>query len=267
MTIRERLFEIPELNISQILMQMRDNQLYEYIHTLNSFVEDFPTLETQLKEALESKDYLAFSKTLADIRDKLRDIFADELSEECQKQINALVTVKHEKVQASMTYLLSLLAMLSIDIQVVIYMDENAGEGEPAWGVPEDDGEHEPGKMSILAVDDSSFSLDTLKTSLESSEYRFVGVTSGAAALKYLQNHDPDLFILDIEMPEIDGYELAGKIKELGKTAPILFLTGNATREYVLRALKSGAADFIVKPVTRKLILEKVEKFIKRSEI
>jgi len=262
MTIRERLFEITELDVSQILALMRESQLYEYIHTLISFVENFPALEASLKGSLEAKDYISYSKTLADIRDMLNGIYAYELAEECQKQINALVAVKHEKVQASMTYLLSLLAMLSIDIQVVIYMDENDEDNEhPDW-TAESAAEQESGKMSILAVDDNAFSLDTLKTSLECNEYKFIGVTSGAAALKYLQNHNPDLYILDIEMPEIDGYELAYRIRELGKTAPILFLTGNATREYVLKALKAGGSDFIVKPVTQKLILEKVEKFI-----
>jgi len=262
MTTRERLFEITELDVSQILMQMRDNQLLEYMHTLMSFVEDFPALESTLKSSLEAKDYLSYSKTLVDIRDMLSSIYANELAEECQKQINALVAVKHEKVQASMTYLLSLLAMLSIDIQVVIYMDETDEDAELPDGASDDSSELEQGKKSILAVDDNAFSLDTLKTALESSDYKLTGVTSGAAALKYLQKHDPNLFILDIEMPEIDGYELAYRIREMGKTAPILFLTGNATRDYVLKALKAGGSDFIVKPVTKKLILEKVEKFI-----
>ena len=262
MTIRERLFEITELDVSQILSLMRENQLYEYIQTLISFVEDFPLLETTLKESLEAKDYLSYSKTLVNIRDMLSGIYANELAEECQKQINALVAVKHEKVLASMTYLLSLLAMLSIDIQVVIYMDENEGDIEPPDGGAEEAAGQEAGKLSILAVDDNAFSLDTLKAALEGSEYKFTGVNSGAGALKYLLSHDPNLYILDIEMPGMDGYELAYKIKELGKKAPILFLTGNATREYVLKALKAGGSDFIVKPVTQKLILEKVEKFI-----
>lgn len=262
MTLRERLFEIPELNVSQILLQMRDNQLSEYIKTLNSFVEDFPRLESELKRALEERDYLAFSKSLVEIKDVLCGIYADELADECRKQINALVNVKHEKVLASMTYLLSLLAMLSIDIQVVIYMNENEEASSISEESEEDAAEQDNGRLSVLAVDDNSFSLDALKTALDGSEYRFTGVNSGAAALKYLQKHSPDLYILDIEMPEIDGYELAHRVRELGKTAPILFLTGNATREYVLKALKAGAADFIVKPVSQKMILEKIAKYI-----
>ena len=262
MTIRERLFEIVELNSSQILMQMRDNQLEKYISALNSFVENFPLFETELKNTLEERDYHSFSRILANVRDMLSNIYADDLAEECQKQINALLNVKHEKVLASVTYLLSLMAMLSIDIQVVIYMNENDDGSILRNEAAEDETEDAQWKKSILAVDDSAFSLDALKMSFVGTEYKFTGVRSGAAAIKFLETHDPDLYILDIEMPEIDGYELAYRVRDMGKTAPILFLTGNATREYVLKALKAGAADFIVKPVSQKLILDKVEKFI-----
>ena len=259
MTIRERLFDISELNIKRILIHMRDNQLEEYLQALNLFVESLPVLEIELKNAFEAKDYLSFSKCLVDIKDILINIYADELAEDCSKQINALTAAKPEKIQAYMTYLLSLLSMLSIDIQMAIYKDEN---DEDNTRTAETMDESESGKKSILAVDDSAFFLDTLKMSLLDTEYKFVGVSSGAAALKYLQNHSPDLFILDIEMPEMDGYELAQKIREHRMKAPILFLTGNATREYVHKALEAGAADFIVKPVTQRQVIERVGKFI-----
>jgi len=105
------------------------------------------------------------------------------------------------------------------------------------------------GLRSILAVDDIPVTLSLLKSVLSSSAYKFYGVTSGAAALDFLNGHAPDLFILDIEMPYMNGFELAGKIREAGHYAPIVFLTGNTTRDYVRRAMKSGASDFIVKPV------------------
>ena len=259
MSIRERLFDIAELNISLRLIHMKDNQLEEYIQALNSFVEHFPEREAELKSSLDAKDYLAFSRCLVAIRDMLVAICADELADECLKQINGLVAVKHEKAEAYMTYLLSLLSMLSIDIQMAIYKDENEEQDDAsAEAAVSSDTE----KKSILAVDDNAFFLDTLKKALLDADYRFVGVNSGATALAFLQNHDPDLFILDIEMPEMDGYELSQKIRECGKTAPILFMTGNSTREYVLKALQAGAADFIVKPVSQNQVLERVGKFI-----
>ncbi|MCL2103413.1 MAG: response regulator, partial [Syntrophorhabdaceae bacterium] len=69
-------------------------------------------------------------------------------------------------------------------------------------------------------------------------------------------------FLLDIEMPEMDGYELARRIRESGHAAPIIFLTGNARKDSVARALQAGAADFIVKPVAKAELLERIGKYI-----
>ena len=267
MTIRERLLKITELNITRILIKMNNSQLNKYIQDLKSFIENFPTKEVELKSALEGKDYLAFSKCFASIKDMLLKINADDLAQECLKLISGLVDIKHEKIEAHMTYLLSLLTMLSIDIQMAVYKDEdeetlpaNAAETVKTSELPAS--EPEKGKKNILAVDDKAFFLDTLKRALQGTEYKLTCLTSGSAAMKFLENHTPNLFILDIEMPEMDGYELAHKIRECDKNAPILFLTGNATKEYVKKAIMAGAADFIVKPITQKQVLERIGKFI-----
>jgi len=146
--------------------------------------------------------------------------------------------------------------MLSIDIQMAVYEDEN----EAATPV---EGQNAAGEYRILAVDDDAFLLESLKQIFLGTKYKLTGVNSGIAAMRFLQKHTPDLFILDIEMPEMNGYELAQKIRDYGKKAPIIFLTGNAGKEYVLKAILAGAADFILKPVTRELALERVGKFIK----
>ena len=243
-------------------MQMWKSDYDEYIETLNAFTEDFPKRETELKSALEAKDYRSFSRSLVSIKDMLALIYADELAEECMKQINALVTLKHEKVEAYTTYLLSVLTILSIDIQMALFKDgEEDGDDEDAFSAEITDGPA-PRQKSILAVDDNAFLLDTLKKSLQGTDYKLTGVSSGKAALKFIQGHSPDLFLLDIEMPEMDGYELAKRIREYGNDSPIIFITGNATKEYVLKAIKADAADFIVKPVTQKQVLERIRRFI-----
>jgi CheY-like chemotaxis protein len=91
-------------------------------------------------------------------------------------------------------------------------------------------------KKTVLAVDDAAFFLNILKKYVSGTGHKLICVNSGDAALKYLVAHDPDLFILDIEMPEMNGYELAQKIRNEGKKAPIIFLTGNAKREDVVKA-------------------------------
>lgn len=122
--------------------------------------------------------------------------------------------------------------------------------------------EKDDGPKSVLAVDDVSLILNSLKLALKDTKYKLTCVRSGAEALRFIKNNKPDLFVLDIEMPEMNGYELAEKIRANGQTAPIIFLTGNAKEEYVIKAIKAGAADFIVKPVDNEHVLEKIKKYI-----
>ena len=114
----------------------------------------------------------------------------------------------------------------------------------------------------ILAVDDAPFLLQTLKMHLSDSPYKIVCVTSGADALRFIEKKTPDLYILDVEMPEMDGYELAMNIMELGKKAPIIFLTGNSDKESVAKALTVGASDFIIKPINKEQALSRIAKVL-----
>jgi CheY-like chemotaxis protein len=117
---------------------------------------------------------------------------------------------------------------------------------------------------TVMAVDDRpeilSFVNNVLKT-----HYTVIAVNSGKMAEKALKTQKPDLFILDIDMPEMNGYTLAERIRNNPEhvNSPILFLTGNATREHVTKAIKAGCKDFIIKPVKPDVLLSKVNKFIK----
>jgi CheY-like chemotaxis protein len=250
----KRLLAISELKLVGRIEQMSEEQLNKYAQALESFVEDFPINEKRLKIALEARDYDSVAKHLAAIGDMLEKIYADDMASECQRQIIGLKNAKHGKIEAFATYFLKLISMLSIDIQMAGY---NGAENMP---VVDDTGMSE--RISILAVDDTEFFLRTLRSLLQdNAHYKLTCTTSGTAALKFLQKNHPNLFILDIDMPDMDGYELAQKIRAIGQTAPIIFLTGNSTRESVEKALKVGAADFIVKPISRAQVLERITKF------
>jgi len=115
----------------------------------------------------------------------------------------------------------------------------------------------------ILAVDDRPEILQFITSALKDN-YKVFAATSGEAALKIADAHKPDLFILDIDMPEMDGFELADKFRADSNhmNTPIIFLTGNSSREYVRKALRIGCKDFIVKPTSRNYLLAKATKFI-----
>jgi CheY-like chemotaxis protein len=259
MAIREKLLEISELNIAKRLIQMGDYEFNEYIQILNSFVEKFPAQEMNIKKALEEKDYLSFSKNFIAIKDLLVQIHADSLVDDCMKQINELSSVNHEKIEAFMTQFLTVLTMLSIDIQVATLIKNDSWEKKR---LVKNTKKLATKEKSILAVDDNAFFLEIMKGILRGTEYKLTCVISSRDALKFLQNHQPDLFILDIEMPQLNGYDLARKIREREQAAPIIFLTANATRENFIRAIDAGAVDFIVKPPNNKYVLEKIAKYI-----
>ena len=249
----ERLLEITELNTEKI-EQMEEGEFESYLQVLNTFTENYPAQEEKINDALKLKDNDLLTKSLTDVKDILEKIFADEMAQDCAKQIKAIGTTSPEKIEAYMRYFLSSLSMLSIDIQMAEQKIDTSQMTEKESG---------PKANKILAVDDTAFFLTILKKILQDSRYNLTCVSSGRDALKYLEKHKPDMFLLDIEMPGMDGYELATKIKETGHTAPIIFLTGNAKKEYLAKAVKSGAADFIIKPINKDVLLDKIRKYLR----
>jgi len=117
-------------------------------------------------------------------------------------------------------------------------------------------------KNTVLVVDDVSLFLMTTQKILQDAGYNVTCVNNGMAALNYLKTNQPILFILDIDMPEMNGYELAQKIIESGQNAPIIFLTGNAKQSSVVKAIEAGASDFILKPIEKNQLLERISKYI-----
>jgi CheY-like chemotaxis protein len=255
--ILERLLEISDLNTEKI-EQMEEGEFSNYIQVLNAFTENYPILEDKINDSLKLKDNEALAKHLSAVKDILEKILADEMANDCAKQISSIGAVSPEKIEAYMRYFLSSLSMLSIDIQ----MAQQKIDTQPS--LPEKEVQAGQSKANkILAVDDTAFFLTILKKILQDSRYNLTCVSSGRDALKYLEKHQPDMFLLDIEMPGMDGYELATKIKESGQKAPIIFLTGNAKKEYLAKAVKSGAADFIIKPINKDVLLDKIRKYLR----
>ena len=101
----------------------------------------------------------------------------------------------------------------------------------------------------ILVVDDDVTSLKLAQKILE-TEYRVAAVNNGEMVFKYLMNNTPDLILLDLNMPEIDGFEVIKRLKnnENYKEIPVIFLTANQDSEIEAKCLESGAIDFVNKP-------------------
>lgn len=119
------------------------------------------------------------------------------------------------------------------------------------------------GRKMILAVDDQPDILDTLKKLLE-LQYDVYCMTSAETAMKFLKTHTPDLILLDIEMPGINGFELLNMLKEIEalKNTPVVFVTGNMGTDNLHVAAKGGADGFVSKPVDFDFA-QKIKKYLK----
>jgi CheY-like chemotaxis protein len=116
---------------------------------------------------------------------------------------------------------------------------------------------------TVLAVDDRPEILTSVNSAL-SSHYKTLGAPSGKVALDIINQQDIGLFILDIDMPEMDGFQLAQNIRGMAKhkDTPIIYLTANSSRERIQKAIKFGISDFIVKPAYNETLLSKVRKYL-----
>lgn len=115
-------------------------------------------------------------------------------------------------------------------------------------------------KKSIVAVDDSGIVLKML-TKVLGEKYDLHAFSGGRRALQYMKEKTPDLIILDIDMPEINGYEMLKMIKEKEhlRDVPVIFLTSNNDKSHVVKAVAGGAKDYVVKPIDEEILTEKVQ--------
>jgi CheY-like chemotaxis protein len=265
MITRERLLAITNLNFSNISENISQRELEDYEKRANTFIDKLPGYENTLRESLANGEHGYFQKILTDIQKVLLDLYATELAENGNKVMSDIKSSEKKAAEASLTLFLSNLSMLSIDLQMAQH--PNIEEKTPAVtaerAIVPPPQRQEP---LILAVDDVPLILNHLKYIFSDSPYRFVSFTTGKAALKYLLTNDPpDLFILDIEMPSMSGFELAEKIKERNISAPIIFLTGYAPRANVIKAINCGVKEFLIKPFNEKLVLFRIERLLKKS--
>lgn len=114
-------------------------------------------------------------------------------------------------------------------------------------------------KSIILAIDDQNFNLQFLNHTLK--EYIFVGVTSGEEAEKLLESTFPDLILLDVIMPDMDGYEFIKKLKANDRTRniPVIFVTSLNSAKDEETGFNLGAVDYITKPFNPTIVRARIK--------
>jgi len=117
----------------------------------------------------------------------------------------------------------------------------------------------------IALVDDDRNILTSVSMTLEAEGYSVSTYTDGVSGLEGLTNNKPDLAILDIKMPRMDGMELLRRLRQKSDV-PVIFLTSKDEEIDELFGLKMGADDFISKPFSQRLLVERVKTILRRTE-
>lgn len=124
-------------------------------------------------------------------------------------------------------------------------------------------------KEKILAVDDESDILGVIRFNLEREGYRVTTTESGETALKLIPELMPDLILLDLMLPGIDGLGVCRKIRADSKTAhiPVIMLTAKSEESDMIVGLEMGADDYISKPFSNKVLVARVRAILRRRAV
>src|SRR5580692_12123993 len=119
-------------------------------------------------------------------------------------------------------------------------------------------------RTRILVVDDDPVMREVLRSVLERAGHEVREAADGRAGLRDLYAASPDLVILDVEMPELDGWATLERIRDLSDV-PVLMLTARQTELERVRGLQGGADDYVVKPFGRQELVARVQALLRRT--
>jgi len=119
-------------------------------------------------------------------------------------------------------------------------------------------------KAKVLIVDDEPNNVDFLEQALEDSGYQLITAVNGQEALNKIQSEQPDLILLDLNMPIMDGFTVLAKVKEDPnlRDIPVIIISSEHESKSVVKGIKQGAEDYLTKPVNAELLVKKVKDFL-----
>ena len=121
-------------------------------------------------------------------------------------------------------------------------------------------------KNNVFLIDDDKNILASISMLLENEGYKVSTFSDGESGLKAILENSPDIAVVDIKMPRLDGIELLKKLRRTSNM-PVIFLTSKDTEIDELLGLKVGADDYITKPFSQNILMERIRILIKRTEL
>lgn len=225
-----------------------------YVSMLETYLEN-SRLE-DMKSFFEQRDFDNYRITVHSIKSTSLTIGAAELSGEAKGLEMAqksgdigYIEENHQRVYEMYGEMLQKIKAVLDDPDDILGGDEVADERA----------------SRILIVDDDPSCLAIAKRTLE-TKFEVLTALSGEEALRILKNDTPDLAVLDIYMPEMDGFELMKRIRKQWDV-PVVFLTGDSDKSLEEKCFNEGAMDFITKPVTSTILINRLSRVIELDEL
>jgi CheY-like chemotaxis protein len=122
-------------------------------------------------------------------------------------------------------------------------------------------------RPTVLVVDDEEIQRKIIGTILGVKNYHLIFAANGIQALGVLRKAKPDIILMDVMMPDMDGIEATRRLRRVGlfiKT-PVIMITGNSEEKIVINCLKAGATDFVVKPFERTTLIAKITRALNET--
>lgn len=119
-------------------------------------------------------------------------------------------------------------------------------------------------RSKVLIVDDELFNIDYLQQELEDCDYDLITAVNGRDALDKIKSDLPDLVLLDLMMPVLDGFAVLTQMKadpDL-RNIPVIVISAANNSRSVVKGIKLGAEDYITKPIDEKLLIQKVKEYL-----
>ncbi|ANF96192.1 response regulator transcription factor [Paenibacillus bovis] len=120
-------------------------------------------------------------------------------------------------------------------------------------------------RPTILIIDDDEKIISMLRRGLAFEGYEVLTASNGAEGLNKMLENDPALMVLDVMMPQVDGFEVCRRVREAGSSVPILMLTAKDEVENRVKGLDAGADDYLVKPFALEELLARVRALLRRK--
>ncbi len=120
-------------------------------------------------------------------------------------------------------------------------------------------------RRRVLVVDDEASIVDAVATALRYEGFDVLEALGGRAGLALAQSEQPDLIVLDVMLPDVDGFEVARRVRADGLATPILFLTARDALDDKVEGFSSGADDYVTKPFSLAEVVMRVRAILQRT--